>query len=283
MRTVASWVLFPLLVVASCVATGWGLSQGIDGSLVLVAVYLGLALALCLLERVMSFEREWVRSDGQVTHDVVFGLVGTVLAGAVADSVVLALTLSLARWIASGADGSLWPHGWPVAAQVALVVLVGDFGAYWGHRAFHNIAWLWPFHAVHHSVSRLWWLNTGRIHPIDSALMVMFSMPLLYLLGASDDMVVWVVSFTMFVGMLSHCNVDLRCGLLDWVFNTPGVHRWHHSRLLGESNNNYGEITMVWDVLFRTHYRQQRRPPRNIGTSTPIPGASSGSSLSRCG
>lgn len=273
MRAVASWVLWPMLAAASCVVTGWGLEHRIDGSFVVAAVYLGLALTLSVLERVMPFEPKWVRSDGQVTHDVVFTLAGSALPGAVADSVVLACTLGFAQWIARGAGSSPWPHHWPVAAQVVLVVLIGDFGAYWGHRTFHNVAWLWPFHAVHHSVPRLWWLNTGRIHPVDSVLMVVFSMPLLVLLGVPDDMAVWLLSFTTVIGLLSHCNVDLRCGPLDWIFNTPGVHRWHHSRLLGESNNNYGETTMVWDVLFGTHYRQQRRPPGDIGTSTPIPGS----------
>lgn len=70
-----------------------------------------------------------------------------------------------------------------------------DFGAYWGHRAFHNVSWLWLYHAVHHSVPRLWYLNTGRIHPVDSALMMVCSMVPLYVLGAPDDMVVWLVSF----------------------------------------------------------------------------------------
>jgi sterol desaturase/sphingolipid hydroxylase (fatty acid hydroxylase superfamily) len=248
-----------------------GLRHGINGSVVLGGVYFSLALALGGLERVLPFEREWIRSDGQITHDVVFTLTGTFLPGALADGLVLACTVGVAQWLARHVGSSLWPHDWPAAARIVLVLLVGDFGAYWGHRAFHNVASLWPYHAVHHSVPRLWFLNTGRIHPVDSALMMVFSMPPLYLLGAPDDMVVWLFSFTTFVGMLSHCNVDLRCGALDWLFCTPGVHRWHHSRLLGESNNNYGEITMVWDVLFRTHYRQQRRPPRDIGTSTPMP------------
>lgn len=271
MRIVASWILWPLLVAAGCAITAAGLRHGINGSIILAGVYFSLVLALGGLERVLPFERAWTRSDGQVTHDVVFTLIGTSLPGTLADSLVLACTVGVAQWLAGHVGGSLWPHDWPAVAQIGLVVLVGDFGAYWGHRSFHNVSWLWPYHAVHHSVARLWYLNTGRIHPVDSALMMVFSMVPLYLLGAPEDMVVWLFSFTTFVGLLSHCNVNLRCGPLDWLFCTPGVHRWHHSRLLSESNNNYGEITMVWDVLFRTHYRQQRRPPCDVGTSTPIP------------
>lgn len=271
MRLAASWLLWPLLSAACCAITAVGLRHGINGAVILGCVFFSLALALGGLERLMPFEREWVRSDGQITHDVVFGLIGASLPGALADCLVMACTVGVAQWLTRYVGGALWPHDWPAAAQIALVVLVGDFGAYWGHRAFHNVAWLWPYHAVHHSVPRLWCLNVGRIHPVDSAVMIVFSMPPLYLLGAPGDMVVWLFSFATFVGLLSHCNVDLRCGALDWLFCTPGVHRWHHSRLLDESNNNYGEITVIWDVLFRTHYRHRRRPPRDVGTSTPIP------------
>ena len=271
MRTAVSWLLWPLLAVACCVATALGLSHGIEGSFVVAGIYLSLALTLAVLERVLPFEREWSRSDGQVSHDAVFTLIGSGLPGALAQALVLAATVGVGQWITQHAGGSLWPQDWPIAAQIALVVLVADFGAYWGHRSFHNVAWLWPFHAVHHSVERLWWLNTGRIHPVDSAMMIVYSMPLLFLLDVPEVMVVWLGVFTTFVGMLSHCNVDMRCGALDWVFNTPGVHRWHHSRVVREGNNNFGEMTMVWDVLFGTHYRQHRRPPRNIGTDTPIP------------
>ena len=35
------------------------------------------------------------------------------------------------------------------------------------------------------------------------------------------------------IGMLSHCNVDMRCGALSLVFNTPKCHRWHHEERAG--------------------------------------------------
>lgn len=268
----ASWLLWPLLATGCCVATMLGLREGVDGSYIVALVFLGLALVLGVLERIFPHERAWNRYDGEVGHDVAFTLFGSGVPGAIADAMVLACVVGVAQWIARHTSGGLWPSDWPIPLQIALVVAIGDLGAYWGHRSFHTVSWLWPFHAVHHSVSRLWWLNAGRIHPIDSFVMISFSMPLIFLLGAPADMIVWLSVFTTFVGMLSHCNVHMRCGVLDWVFNTPGVHRWHHSRVLAEGNNNYGENTMIWDIVFRTHYRQvQRRPPANIGTETQLP------------
>jgi sterol desaturase/sphingolipid hydroxylase (fatty acid hydroxylase superfamily) len=272
LRVLLSSLPWPVLAAASCWITKVGLDRGIDGSFIVAADFLFLAAALVLLERVFPHEELWQDNDGEVAHDVVFTLLGSGLPGAIAHALVLAALVGVAEWIARHAGGSVWPVSWPVPAQIALVVAIGDFGAYWGHRLFHEIPALWPYHAVHHVVRRLWWMNSGRVHPIDSFVMIVFSIPLLVLAGAPEDMMVWLAIFTTFVGMLSHCNVEMRCGWLDWIFNTPGVHRWHHSRVLAEGNHNYGENTMIWDVVFGTHYRQAlRRPPVMVGSETTLP------------
>jgi sterol desaturase/sphingolipid hydroxylase (fatty acid hydroxylase superfamily) len=43
-----------------------------------------------------------------------------------------------------------WAGPFAVAGAIFLSVLVGDFLTYWFHRIQH--AWLWRFHAVHHSI-----------------------------------------------------------------------------------------------------------------------------------
>ena len=44
------------------------------------------------------------------------------------------------------------------------------------------------------------------------------------------------------------------------------LHRWHHSRLVEESNTNYGQNLAVWDVVFGTRFLpEDREPPRDIG------------------
>ena len=51
----------------------------------------------------------------------------------------------------------------PLAIQIPLAVLFGDFASYWVHRAFHH-GWLWKLHAVHHSSRALDWLARGCAH-----------------------------------------------------------------------------------------------------------------------
>ena len=129
-----------------------------------------------------------------------------------------------------------------------------------------NGRFLWRFHAVHHSVTKLWIVNTGRFHFVDSVYKIVPSVGLLWALGAPLGVVIWLSAFTGFIGMLTHCNVEMRFGPLSWIFNTPELHRWHHSKDLREANRNYCENVMVWDLLFGTYFREShRRPPADIG------------------
>ena len=132
----------------------------------------------------------------------------------------------------------------------ALGVVGAEFPLYWAHRLGHEWPLLWRFHAVHHSATKLWIVNTGRFHFVDSLYKIVPSVGILLALGAPPAVVVWFSAITGFIGMLTHCNVEMRFGPLSWIFNTPELHRWHHSKDLREANRNYYENVMVWDLLF---------------------------------
>src|SRR6185436_16187242 len=91
------------------------------------------------------------------------------------------------------------------------------------------------------------------------------------ILGAPKDVMIMVSAVTAIIGILTHSNVEMRCGWLNYVFNTPELHRWHHSKVLDEGNRNYGENLMLFDQLFGTFFCPPRRPPRDIGISHPMP------------
>jgi sterol desaturase/sphingolipid hydroxylase (fatty acid hydroxylase superfamily) len=230
-------------------------------------IYLGLALTLFVLERFLPHERSWLDNDGQIGPDLGHTLItkGTVQ---VASAAVVAM--GIAQTV--GAEGSgLWPSAWPFAAQVVLGLVIAEIGLYFAHRLAHEWPRLWCFHAVHHSVGRLWIINTGRFHFVDTMVSVVLSQPLLYFAGAPKTVFLWVAAITAFVGILTHCNVDMRSGWLNLVFNTPELHRWHHSRIASEGNTNYGENLMIFDHIFRTYFFPARRPPVHIGINTPMP------------
>lgn len=118
-----------------------------------------------------------------------------------------------------------------------MAVITAEFGLYWLHRIAHERLFFWRFHALHHSVTRLWVINTGHFHIGDSLFKVALSQVPLYLLGAPLELFWWLGAVTAFMGILTHCNVDMRTGFFDYAFSTP---RLHHSKEIREGNTNYG-------------------------------------------
>ena len=264
LRAVLARVLWPLFYVAGLAGSQVALTS--DHPLLgFNMVYLLLVLAIALFERLMPFERRWLDDDGETPTNLAHTLFtkGVVqLAAAIAPTLVMATAVAVSPSVpASG----IWPQAWPLAVQVALGLLIAEFGLYVAHRLAHEWPPLWRFHALHHSVTRLWVINTGRFHIIDSFLKIGLSLVPLYLLGAPLQVYLWISAVTAVTGLLTHCNIEMRTGPLDYVFSTPGLHRWHHSKVLEEGNRNYGENLVLWDLLFGTWHNPRRRPPADIG------------------
>lgn len=254
-----------LLLIAPCLLlVHYGIQSG-RPILFFNFAYFGLALTLCVYERIRPFESQWLRNDGQMLPDLLHTLLTK---GTAQIAVGAGVLIGVAQHSQAGA---WWPQHWPVVPQIALTLVIAEFGLYWAHRLSHEWPPLWRFHALHHSVERLWFWNTGRFHPLNTLTSMAFSVPLVWLAGAPADMLTWLSAITAFIGMLTHCNVDLRSGAVSWVFNTPELHRWHHSRRVEEGNTNYGENLMLFDWLFGSYFLPDRRPPLDIGIDQPTP------------
>lgn len=271
MRNFLSYASWPVLLAVCVIATIFGFDST-HPILAFNAIYLGLIISLFFLERYMPFEMKWREKDGQLFAD----LAHTVLSkGVVQALVAFAGVFGLTTLITPLTDEGygIWPRDWHLAAQVILGVVTAEFGLYWAHRLAHEFHPLWRFHAVHHSVTKLWIVNTGRFHFIDSLTSIVMGTGILIVLGAPLEVVLWLSAITAYIGVLTHCNVDMKFFFpLSYIFNTPELHRWHHSKVLREGNKNYGENLMVWDLLFRTHFIDSgRRPPARIGITQQMP------------
>ncbi len=254
-------------ILAACLYGTW-LGFAADHSAIYFnIIYIALALTLFTLERLLPHERHWLTNDGQMGPDLAHTLVSKGFAQVL---VVVGVTIGVAEAVASK-GGGYWPSEWPLAFQIILGMVIAEAGMYIAHRVAHEWSLLWRFHAVHHSAPRLWFFNTGRFHVVDTVASILLSQPLLFLAGAPSEVFVWVNSTTAFIGMLTHCNIEMRFGPLNYVFNTPAVHRWHHSRNPAEGNSNYGENLMLYDILLKTFYCPNRRPPADIGIDGPMP------------
>jgi sterol desaturase/sphingolipid hydroxylase (fatty acid hydroxylase superfamily) len=181
------------------------------------------------------------------------------------------LGLALLPLLALGlSPENAWLHGFgPLARQPAWLqalefLVLFDAGSYWVHRWFHG-AWLWKFHAVHHSSRQLDWLSTLRHHPVnDVAFRLGQALPAL-LLGFSPEVIAWCLPVLTFHSLLIHANVSWTFGPLGLVLVSPAFHHWHHTRLAEGRDKNFAELCPLWDILFGTYYLPAGRQPEQYG------------------
>jgi ornithine lipid hydroxylase len=164
---------------------------------------------------------------------------------------------------------ALWPDGWPIWVQAVLMIMVVDFLRYWLHRAAHQTDTLWRLHAVHHSVEQLYWLNTARFHLLEKAMqMTLDSLPFLLMAVDPTVLALYYIAYAA-NGFFQHCNIEVRYGFLNYIVGSAETHRWHHSRIPRESNANYGNTVIVWDLLFGTWFLPHERSVQALGLQDP--------------
>ena len=251
--TLAAMGAWPAVMTAALGVHAWLAWLGLPPALAAYAAGLLGALLITWHEIRLPYRRAWKPAGAEVANDFLFLVtVQVALPFLLAVSVVSAL----ARYFAvhGVAADALWPHHWPVWLQVALMLLVADFGRYWLHRAFHEFGLMWRFHAVHHSPHRLYWLNVGRFHPIEKALQYVFDALPFALVGVSGEVLAGYFVFYAVNGFYQHSNCLVWLGPLNYVISGPELHRWHHSMLPRESDRNFGNNLIIWDLLFGTRF-----------------------------
>ena len=266
-RRIFAWSVFPLTLVAAMTLVLWLSRTGrMELHFALIPGIVGAGLIVIASERIQPHSPFWTRSHGDVrtdlTHMVFSQLLPPPLVDAALTATVGVLAISLA-----GDGGPLWPSDLPFIAQLALAAIIGEFGQYWWHRLCHENAWFWRFHATHHSAPRLWWLNAGRFHPLDTVFAHTLTMSPLILIGCTGEVVAGMAVLTAVHGMFQHANIDLRLGPLNWIFSMAELHRWHHSRSLEDANKNYGANIIFWDIIFGTRHLPKDRihDPKDVG------------------
>ncbi len=143
-------------------------------------------------------------------------------------------------------------QSWPIWLQFLVAVFVADLAQAGLHRAYHNIPWLWRFHAVHHSSEHMDWLAGSRIHLVEVILTRSAVLLPLLLLGFSQPAVNAYVILVGLQAVLAHANLGLRFGILEYVLVLPRYHHWHHVRDPAYVDKNYAIHLPLVDMLMGT-------------------------------
>lgn len=155
---------------------------------------------------------------------------------------------------------SLW-----FPAQLLLCVLLADLVEYWVHRAYHEVPWLWKFHAVHHSSKQMDWIAGSRLHIMEILFTRVMIVGALYAAGFSKPVLDAYIVIVGFQAVFNHANVSLPWGPLRHVFVTPEFHHWHHASDDEAIDKNYAAHFAFVDRLFGTLVASDKRLPDEYG------------------
>jgi sterol desaturase/sphingolipid hydroxylase (fatty acid hydroxylase superfamily) len=249
-------------------------SIGID--LARLSTWLVLLLAIFAV-----VERRWPLHQQKVFRKA-FGtdLVYYFLSG-FAPKLLLALPISLIAAFMHRMGGGgyyAWAAGLPMAIRMMAAQIVGEVGAYWGHRWSHEIPFLWRFHAVHHAPEEIDWLISTHAHPVDMFFTRLCGIVPMYLVGLAQPMgrnldlvPIVVILFGTVWGFFIHANLKWRLGWLEWFISSPAFHHWHHTNDGPETiNKNFAPMLPWVDKLFGTFYLPKESWPQTYGTDTPV-------------
>ncbi len=269
-RALLEWIVarsfFPIVLGGALI---WAIAEIESGVAPARAIGLPTLLSYFIIasaERLFYWESDWLHSKGDLKVDIGHLLVSGLLTIQLLEVPIRLGAIALASWLAGGIGRGIWPTEWALWTQLGLALVVGEFFLYWIHRLTHEFDWLWRFHAMHHSAPRLYFLNAVRFHPVDIAFSSFSPMIPLLLLGADDRLIALFGLSSAVIGLFQHANVLLRHGPLNWIISTAELHRWHHSQRFEESNTNFGQNLILWDIVFGTRYLPaDREPPREIG------------------
>ncbi|MGL4575958.1 MAG: sterol desaturase family protein [Burkholderiaceae bacterium] len=158
-----------------------------------------------------------------------------------------------------------WVRDLPFVVELLLIILSADLVQYWTHRAYHEVPFLWRFHAVHHSTKVLDWMAGSRLHLFELITTRVSVLGVLYVLGFSKEVMDVYIIIVGFQAVLNHSNVKLPWGPLKYIIVTPDFHHWHHSSDQAALDRNYAAHFAFIDYIFGTAVKSDRRFPEKYG------------------
>lgn len=266
-----------LLVLIATIMGGSRASQRVEGQ---SDVYFGLdffLLNLILLGTIfIPIERLFKKRDqpifrGEWREDLFYFFVSALFIQA-----LTYLSLTPAFTVLNGTD---WARGFrdivasqPILLQFFEIMFFTDLVQYWFHRSFHEIPWLWKFHAVHHSARHMDWLAGSRMHLVEIVLLRAFTTMPMYVMGFAEPALYAYIFFVYLLSTFVHSNVRFRFGFLQHVIATPRFHHWHHGIEKEAINVNYAVHFPLLDRLFGTHHLPGEEWPEGYGIADhPVP------------
>jgi sterol desaturase/sphingolipid hydroxylase (fatty acid hydroxylase superfamily) len=245
----------------------WGIFFGLD---FFVVNLLATGFMFAPLERFVPHRRGQRLFRQEWREDLFYYLVSTMF-------VQILGFLALAPSTIINAETSSWEGframvaSMPWLLQFVIVLILSDFAQYWYHRLFHQIPFLWGFHAIHHSAKSMDWLAGSRMHFVEIILLRAITSLPLFTLGFSASVMQAYIGFIYIWSSLLHANVGGDFNRLGHWIATPRFHHWHHGLEREAFDVNFAIHLPIFDKIFGTFHLPEGRWPKDYGIPEDVP------------
>ncbi|WP_164157162.1 sterol desaturase family protein [Sandarakinorhabdus rubra] len=221
-------------------------AQASDPFTLLIAV-LATPLVVLALEWVSERHAAWRMTWYELAHDLFFVVLSFTAVRFCIDHLAEA---GIAEAKASLGLQTLWLQQLPFPVQVAMVLVLIEYGQYWMHRAMHNWHPLWLTHAPHHHLTQLNALKGAVGNPVE---LFLIGLSIVGLFDFSLTAVFCAAHMLAAIGSFAHANV--RFDPPRWysfLFTTIEHHSLHHSLDYEATRSNYANCLILIDRLHGT-------------------------------
>lgn len=217
-----------------------------------------IVFSLMTLERLFPLKKEWSMTRQSFLRDLKYLLL---------DAPTIILTKA-AFGILAISFAENHPHGhlsqMSILAGTITYLLIFEFFQYWYHRLSHRFDFLWKIHLAHHLPDKVYVFMHGVFNPINIFAVTVLIQSLIILLGVSPEVALAATLMIDLQSLISHFNVGVRAGFLNYIFIGSETHRFHHSAKMEESLN-FGNTLTIWDHVFGTFYYKPKQYPQKLG------------------
>lgn len=174
-------------------------------------------------------------------------------------------SVKVCGWVTEHHFGLLYIFDMPVWVKVLLSLFLLDFfGQYAPHYLMHKIKWMWKFHMIHHSDTKVDVTTGTRHHPGEWLFREASTILGILVLGIPIGYYFLYRSVSGFFTHFNHANIRVPLWLdkpLSWIFVSPNMHKVHHHFKRPFTDTNFANIFSLWDRMFGTFAYAD---PRNL-------------------
>jgi sterol desaturase/sphingolipid hydroxylase (fatty acid hydroxylase superfamily) len=260
-----TWFTWPVLFISGISIALVAVRNHYTYSTIYTGLLISWIVILVFLEWRFPLDQRWKMTWRSFIRDVKFLLTG---------AVTIAVVNGVFGWIAIRVGHKGPTYDWPLYLSVPTALLAFELLQYWQHRLSHEMGgpigrFLWKTHVAHHLPDGVYVFMHAVAHPANIVLVRGFVILLpLYILGANPETILLFNVISNLQGFVSHLNLDLRAGWLNYIFVGTELHRYHHSARMEESKN-YAVTLSLLDVLFGTFRYRPGRAPARLGVEDP--------------